>query len=54
MRAEAARVIVLGPDPAVVTASGTDLMAAGNIAELAVRHAAEFSTEVILAEPVAS
>jgi valyl-tRNA synthetase len=54
MRAEAARVVVLGPDPEAVTASGADLMAAGNIADLAVGHADEFSTEVTLAEPVAS
>ena len=54
MRAEAARVVVLGPDPEAVTASGADLMAAGNIADLSVGHAAEFSTEVTLAEPVAS
>ena len=54
MRAEAARVVVLGPDPDAVAASGADLMAAGNIADLSVGPAAEFSTEVTLAEPVAS
>jgi valyl-tRNA synthetase len=54
MRAEAARVVVLGPDPSVVSAAEGDLMAAGNIADLSVGHAAEFSTEVTLAEPVAS
>ncbi|HET6499578.1 MAG TPA: class I tRNA ligase family protein, partial [Amycolatopsis sp.] len=54
MRAEAARVVVLGPAPGVVRASEGDLIAAGNIAELSVGHAAEFSTEVTLAEPVAS
>jgi len=54
MRAEAARVVVLGPDPSVVSAAAGDLMAAGNIADLSVGHAAEFSTEVTLAEPVAS
>jgi valyl-tRNA synthetase len=54
MRAEAARVVVLGPDPDAVAASRADLMAAGNIADLSVGPAAEFSTEVTLAEPVAS
>jgi valyl-tRNA synthetase len=54
MRAEAARVVVLAPDPDAVTASWADLIAAGNITDLSVEHAAEFSTEVTLAEPVAS
>jgi valyl-tRNA synthetase len=54
MRAEAARVVVLAPDPDAVTASWADLIAAGNITDLSVGHAAEFSTEVTLAEPVAS
>ncbi len=54
MRAEAARVVVLAPDPDAVTASRADLIAAGNITDLSVEHAAEFSTEVTLAEPVAS
>jgi valyl-tRNA synthetase len=52
MRAEAARVVVLAPDPAIVTASGADLVAAGNIADLAVGSAPELSTEVTLAETV--
>ncbi|HET9081090.1 MAG TPA: valine--tRNA ligase [Trebonia sp.] len=54
MRAEAARVVVLGPDPAIVTASGADLMRAGNIADLSIGYAPELSTEVTLAEAVAS
>ena len=54
MRAEATRVVVLTPDPEAVTASGGDLMAAGNIADLSVGQAAEFSAKVTLAEPVAS
>jgi valyl-tRNA synthetase len=52
MRAEAARVVVLGPDPAIVTASGADLMAAGNIADFSIGYAPELSTEVTLAEAV--
>jgi valyl-tRNA synthetase len=54
MRAQAARVVVRGPEPDLVTASGADLMAAGNIADLSVSYAPELSTEVTLAEPVAS
>jgi valyl-tRNA synthetase len=54
MRAEAARVVVLGPDPAIVTASGADLMAAGNIADFSIGYAPELSTEVTLAEAVSS
>ena len=53
MRAEAARVAVRGPEPELVTASGADLRAAGNIADLSVSYAPELSTEVTLAEPVA-
>jgi valyl-tRNA synthetase len=54
MRAEAARVVVRGPEPDLVTASGADLILAGNIADLSVGYAPELSTEVTLAEPVAS
>jgi valyl-tRNA synthetase len=53
-RAEAALVVVRGPEPGLVTVSGTDLMAAGNIADLSVSYAPELSTEVTLAETVAS
>jgi valyl-tRNA synthetase len=54
MRAEAARVVVRGPDEAAVRASEPDLRAAGNIADFAVEYAPELGTEVILAEAVAS
>jgi valyl-tRNA synthetase len=54
MRAQAARVVVRGPEPDLVTASGGDLTAAGNIADLSVGYAAELATEVTLAETVAS
>jgi len=54
MRAEAARVIVRGPDEAAVRASEADLRAAGNIADFSVEYAPELGTEVILAEAVAS
>jgi valyl-tRNA synthetase len=54
MRAEAARVVVRGPDEAAVRASESDLRAAGNIADFSFEHAAELGTEVTLAEAVAS
>jgi valyl-tRNA synthetase len=54
MRAEAARVVVRGPDEAAVRASESDLRAAGNITEFSVEHAAELGTEITLAESVAS
>jgi valyl-tRNA synthetase len=54
IRAEAARVVVRGPDEAAVRASESDLRAAGNIADFAVEHAPELGTEVTLAEAVAS
>jgi len=54
MRAEAARVVVQGPDEAAVRASESDLRAAGNITEFSVEHAAELGTEITLAESVAS
>ena len=54
MRAEAARVVVHAPDEAAVRASAADLIAAGNIADLAITGAAELSTEVTLAAVAAS
>jgi valyl-tRNA synthetase len=54
IRTEAARVIVRGPDEAVVRASEPDLRAAGNIADFSFEHAPELGTEVTLAESVAS
>jgi valyl-tRNA synthetase len=56
IRAEAARVVVRGPDEAVVRASETDLRAAGNIADFAFEPApdGELAAEVTLAEAVAS
>ena len=54
MRAQAARVVVHGPDEAAVRASEPDLRAAGNIADFSFEYAPELATEVILAEPVAS
>jgi valyl-tRNA synthetase len=56
IRAEAARVVVRGPDEAVVRASEDDLRAAGNIADFAFEPAAdgELAAEVTLAEAVAS
>jgi valyl-tRNA synthetase len=53
IRAEAARVVVRGPDEAVVRASEPDLRAAGNIADFSFEYAPELGTEVTLAEPVA-
>jgi valyl-tRNA synthetase len=53
IRAEAARVVVRGPDEAVVDASEPDLRAAGNIADFAFEYAPELGTEVTLAEAVA-
>jgi valyl-tRNA synthetase len=53
IRAEAARVVVRGPDEAVVRASEPDLRAAGNIADFSFQYAPELGTEVTLAEPVA-
>jgi valyl-tRNA synthetase len=54
MRAEAARVVVRGPDEAAVRGSESDLRAAGNIADFSFTPAPELGTEVILAEAVAS
>ncbi|MDX6417814.1 MAG: valyl-tRNA synthetase [Trebonia sp.] len=54
IRAEAARVVVRGPDEAAVRASETDLRAAGNIADFSFEHAPELGTEITLAEAVAS
>jgi valyl-tRNA synthetase len=54
IRAEAAHVVVRGPDEAAVRASESDLRAAGNIADFSFEHAAELGTEVTLAEAVAS
>ena len=54
IRAEAARVVVRGPDEAAVRASESDLRAAGNITDFSVAHAAELETEITLAESVAS
>jgi valyl-tRNA synthetase len=54
IRAEAALVVVRGPDEAAVRASESDLRAAGNIADFSFEHAAELETEVTLAESVAS
>jgi valyl-tRNA synthetase len=53
IRAEAARVVVRGPDEAAVRASESDLRAAGNIAEFTFERAPELGTEVTLAESVA-
>jgi valyl-tRNA synthetase len=53
MRAEAARVVVHGPDETVVRASEPDLRAAGSIADFAFSPAAELTAEVTLAEAVA-
>ena len=54
MRAEAEHVVVRGPDEAAVRASESDLRAAGNIASFSVEYAPELTTEVTLAEAVAS
>jgi valyl-tRNA synthetase len=54
IRAEAARVVVRGPDEATVRASEPDLRAAGNIADFSFEPAPELATEVTLAESVAS
>jgi valyl-tRNA synthetase len=54
IRAEAARVVVRGPDEAAVRASEPDLRAAGNITDFVFGPAAELETEVTLAEAVAS
>jgi valyl-tRNA synthetase len=54
IRAEAARVVVRGPDEAAVRASEPDLRAAGNITDFSFEHAPELGTEVTLAESVAS
>jgi len=54
IRAEASRVVVQGPDEAVVRASESDLRAAGNIADFSFQRAPELGTEVTLAEAVAS
>jgi valyl-tRNA synthetase len=54
IRAEAARVVVRGPDEAAVRASESDLRAAGNIADFSFEHAPELGTEITLAEAVAS
>jgi valyl-tRNA synthetase len=54
IRAEAARVVVRGPDEAAVRASEPDLRAAGNITDFVFEPAAELETEVTLAEAVAS
>jgi valyl-tRNA synthetase len=54
MRAEAALVVVRGPDEAALRASESDLRAAGNIADFAVEYAPELAAEVTLAEAVAS
>jgi valyl-tRNA synthetase len=53
MRAEAARVVVHGPDAEVVLASAGDLRAAGNIEDFSVVPApgGEPTTEVTLAAP---
>jgi valyl-tRNA synthetase len=53
IRAEAARVVVRGPDEATVRASESDLRAAGNIADFTFERAPELGTEVTLAESVA-
>jgi valyl-tRNA synthetase len=52
IRAEAARVVVRGPDEAAVRASEPDLRSAGNIADFSFEYAPELGTEVTLAEPV--
>jgi valyl-tRNA synthetase len=56
IRAEAARVVVRGPDEAAVRASESDLRAAGNIADFSFTRAPDgaLATEVTLAEAVAS
>ena len=56
MRAEAARVVVRGPDESAVRAAEPDLRAAGNIADFAFLpvDGDELSTEVTLAEAVSS
>jgi valyl-tRNA synthetase len=56
IRAEAARVVVRGPDEAAVLASEADLRAAGNITDFAFALApdGELTAEVTLAEAVAS
>jgi valyl-tRNA synthetase len=53
IRAEAARVVVRGPDEAAVRASERDLRAAGNIADFSFEYAPGLGTEVTLAEAVA-
>ena len=54
IRAEAARVVVRGPDEAAVRASESDLRAAGNIADFSFQPAPALETEVTLAEAVTS
>ena len=56
IRAEAARVVVRGPDEAAVRASEADLRAAGNITDFAFERGpdGELAAEVTLAEAVAS
>jgi valyl-tRNA synthetase len=56
IRAEAARVVVRGPDEAAVRASEDDLRAAGNITDFAfeLTPGGELAAEVTLAEAVAS
>ncbi len=53
IRAEAARVVVRGPDEGAVRASEADLRAAGNIADFTVASGEELAVEVELAETVA-
>jgi valyl-tRNA synthetase len=53
IRAEAARVVVRGPDEAAVRAGEPDLRAAGNIADFSFEQAQELETEVTLAEAFA-
>jgi valyl-tRNA synthetase len=54
MRAEAARVVVRGPDEDTVLASESDLRAAGNIADFSFAPGPELTVDVTLAETVAS
>jgi valyl-tRNA synthetase len=55
MRAEAAQVVVAGPDAALVAASTDDLRAAGNIADFSFVHVpeGELSVRVVLASQAA-
>ena len=55
MRAEAARVVVHGPDAELVHACAGDLLAAGNIAEFSFvpTPGGELTTEITLAAPAA-